>query len=97
MEARERKEASGSPSHKKSTQSKKQSKKERLTHRQNKLDRNSLAKGLKVPLQMSSVPFGQGIDLFSGLPNQNQNMTFESTSSLRKKHLAALYQNASEN
>lgn len=47
--------------------------------RPNKLDRNSIAKGMKVP-------FGTP-DLFSGVAKR-ENRTFEAALGLRKKHLA---------
>lgn len=69
MEAGEKREHSGSPkAQKHPLLPKKEKRKDRHPPRPNKLDRNSIAKGMKVPLAMNSVPYGKA-DLFSGAPN----------------------------
>ena len=97
-ETAEKRETSGSPVVKKKgkRETERNNHPQLLPPRPNKLDRASIAKGHKVPLPMSSVAFGNTSDILSG-GKHSHSMTFEAALNARKKHLAALYQNALTN
>ena len=91
VEAGEKRETSGSPPVKAKKERHKR-KDRQATHspRPNKLDRNTIAKGIKVPLNMNSVSFGGSADMklseSLGINRSINQMKFDgaSTESIRK-------------
>ena len=94
MEKPEKREASGSPAVKKKGKKDKAQLAVNQQVKTNKLDRASIAKGHKVPLPMNSVAFGNTTDFFS---KHGHHVPFEAALNQRKKHLAALYANCTDN